>query len=95
MSKRFRYDALQDREAIVAYLERLTEGIRQGHIEISHKGEELVLAPQGLIDFIFEAKVSEDERKLAIKLRWKERHAEGTDAQEPLVIKPGSGTNGI
>ncbi|EMG38464.1 hypothetical protein PCS_00762 [Desulfocurvibacter africanus PCS] len=95
MSNRFRYDALQDREAIVAYLESLTEGIRQGHIEISHKGETLVLSPQGLIDFIFEAKVSEDERKLAIKLRWKECPQEGQDTQEPLVLKPGKRANDV
>lgn len=95
MSNRFRYDALQDREKIVAYLESLTEGIRQGRLEISHKGETLVLAPQGLIDFIFEAKVSEDERKLAIKLRWKERLQDGQDEQEPLVLRPGKEADGV
>lgn len=88
MSKRFRYDALQDRETIIAYLESLAEGFRQGRIEISHKGETAVLTPQGLVEFIFEAKIGEDERKLAIKLRWKERPAHAPEAEEPLTLRP-------
>lgn len=89
MSKRFRYDALQDRKTILAYLERLTEGFRQGRIEVSHKGESIVLAPQGLINFIFEARADENGRKLAIKLHWKERAEGEGESEAPLVLKAG------
>jgi len=94
MSKRFRYDTLQDRETVVAYLENLTEGFRQGCMAISHKGEELLLEPQGLVGFVLEARASDDERRLTIKLRWKER-AQGEAEDEPLMLKPGRETEDL
>ena len=48
-----------------------------------------MLAPQGLINFIFEARADENGRKLAIKLHWKERAEGEGESEAPLVLKAG------
>ena len=90
MPDRFKYDSQQDRENIVTYLEALTEAFRQGKLTLGKGGKEHLLSPQGLIGFTVEAKLQGEERKLALKFRWKENDAEEQTA-EPLTFKPGGG----
>lgn len=86
MSDRFKYDSVQDRETLVAYLEHLTQAFAKGDMEIVQDDRVLRLRPGGLIDFTLEAKAGGEERKLALKFRWRESPVpEATKA--PLVLR--------
>ena len=90
MSDRFKYDSQQDNETIVAYLEALTEAFRHGKLTLGQGGKEHVLSPQGLIGFTVEAKLKGEERKLALKFRWKE-HEPKEEPDGSLTLSAGGG----
>lgn len=90
MPDRFKYDSQQDNDTIVQYLEALTEAFRNGELRLTQGGNEEILQPQGLIGFTVEARMKGDERKLALKFRWKE-HDAPEEPDEPLTMAAGGG----
>ncbi len=78
----FRHESVQDRHSIVKYLQALTAGIENGHIELGTAEHMLALEPDGMLELQVRAKRKGGRVKLAIKLHWREHDDEGADALE-------------
>ncbi len=81
----FRHETMQDAEALLDYLDALTEGLRNGRLTLSARGKEVVLEPKGLIKFDIEAKTRADRRKLTLRFSWRE-DSESQAPNDPLSI---------
>ena len=77
--EKFVFDSLQDSETIGKFLESLTEGFDKGSITLATNGDEIVLSPQGLLNFTVKAKRKGDVNKMSIKIAWKDC----SDPREP------------
>jgi amphi-Trp domain-containing protein len=67
----FEYESVQDVASIQRFLKSLTEGFEKGQIKFTSEEEELVLNPQGLLDFKIRAKLKDDKSKIEVKISWK------------------------
>jgi amphi-Trp domain-containing protein len=72
----FRHESVQDRHSIVKYLQALTAGIENGHIELGTTEHMLALEPDGLLELQVRAKRKGGRVKLSIKLHWREQDDE-------------------
>ena len=70
--EKFVFDSLQDSETIGKFLASLTDGFDKGSITLATNGDEIVLSPQGLLNFTVKAKKKGDVNKLSIKIAWKD-----------------------
>jgi amphi-Trp domain-containing protein len=70
--EKFVFDSLQDCESIKDFLQSLVEGFGKHSIDLSTNGDEIHLAPQGLLNFTVKAKKKGTENKISIKVSWKE-----------------------
>lgn len=86
-NKLFKYDGLQERDAVAAYLEAVRDGFARGTVTLRQGEQVLELLPKGLISVTIEGKQKGEDRKLKLTFRWKERECELVDA--PLLIAPG------
>ena len=68
----FRHESLQDRQSIVAYLEALTEGFREGTLSFASDAGGITLNPEGLIQFELSASRKRDQMRLSLKFSWKD-----------------------
>ena len=84
----FRHESVQDRRSIVRYLQALTAGIEQGHIELGTADNMLALDPAGMLELQVRAKRKRGKVKLSIKLNWRE--ADDDEGGDALEIKAGS-----
>lgn len=84
----FRHESVQDRRSIVRYLQALTAGIEQGHIELGTADNMLSLEPEGMLELQVRAKRKRGKVKLSIKLNWRE--ADDDEGADTLEIKAGS-----
>ncbi len=85
----FKHLSLQDSESIIAYLEALGVGFKQGALLFSTDSKRLVLKPQGLIKLEVEAKRKDEQMKLTLKFRWNEETTgEGDLSVRPMTIAP-------
>ena len=80
----FRHESLQDRESLVAYLEALTNGFRDGTLTFCADDESITLNPEGLIQFDVSASRKRDRLRLALKFTWKD--ADDSDRPADLRI---------
>jgi amphi-Trp domain-containing protein len=69
---KFVFDSLQDCRSIKEFLESLIEGFEKRSIDLSTNGDEIHLAPQGLLNFTVKARKKGTENKLSIKISWKD-----------------------
>ncbi|GAB7023119.1 amphi-Trp domain-containing protein [Salidesulfovibrio brasiliensis] len=83
--EKFLFDSLQDCESIGDFLGSLTEGFRKGDIALATNGDEIVLRPEGLLNFTVKAKKKGNENKLSIKINWKQ--TTGPKEGEPGALK--------
>lgn len=83
----FRHESVHDRNSIVRYLQAITAGIEQGHIELGTAEHMLTLAPEGMLELQVRAKRKGGRVKLALKLAWRENDDEDG---ERLEIKAGA-----
>jgi amphi-Trp domain-containing protein len=67
----FEYESVQDVTSIQRFLKSLTEGFEKGQIKFNSQEEELVLNPEGLLDFKIRAKLKDDKSKIELKISWK------------------------
>ncbi|HLT38758.1 MAG TPA: amphi-Trp domain-containing protein [Enhygromyxa sp.] len=81
----FRHESVQDRRSIVKYLQALTAGIENGHLELGTSEHMLELEPGGLLELEVLAKRKAGKVKLVVKLHWREHDDEQTS--EALQIK--------
>lgn len=82
----FEHESLQDRESIVAYLEAVTEGLRQGKLTLSDGSAVLDLEPSGLLTLSVRASQKRNRSRLDLRVSWRD------DEDEPageLTISPG------
>ena len=84
--KTFKHESLQDRTSVLAYLDALRQSFIDGKLVLASKDKELELEPKGLIRFDIEAKRKGDQRKLTLKMSWKEGD-DSTDAGDALVFE--------
>jgi amphi-Trp domain-containing protein len=85
----FKHVSLQDGDSIIAYLEALGGGFKQGALLFSTDNKRLVLKPQGLIKLEVEAKRKDEQMKLTLKFRWNEEVSdEGDLSVRPIAIGP-------
>lgn len=83
--REFRHESLQDKNSIVAYLEAVAEGIRNGTLRFSDQDGEIVLEPKGLMNLEVRAKKRRDRVTLQLNCRWKQ--PETSDKQEGGDLK--------
>lgn len=82
-NKLFKYDGVQESDAIAAYLEALRDGFASGAITLTQGEQLLTLEPKGLVTITVEGKLKGEDRKLKLTFRWKEREQE---CDAPLLI---------
>lgn len=81
----FRHESVQDAQSIVKYLQAVTRGIEQGHIELGTADQMLKLEPAGMLELQVRAKRKGGRVKLALKLAWREAD-EGEGSSDRLEI---------
>lgn len=82
----FEYESVQDTGSIVKYLESLAQGFESGRLLFCSGKKELILKPQGLLNFAVKSKRKDGQVKVELKIGWKE-HGDDDSPSEPLVIK--------
>ncbi len=85
--ERFKHESMQDTESILKYLDALRSGFETGQIVFSSKTNEVILEPEGLVQFELDAKKKGNRRKLILKFSWKEE-SEETVKDDSLMIEP-------
>ena len=83
---RFRHESLQNPRSIIAYLDALREGFRNGTLSFSDPHGEIDLRPQGLVRMEVQAEQKRDRSKLVLTFEWKERTSERSRSW-PLIVK--------
>ncbi len=84
-NKLFKYDGMQESDAIAAYLEAVRDGFAKGAITLTQGDQSMILEPKGLISVTVEGKLKAEDRKLKLTFRWKERE-QGCDAGDPPLF---------
>lgn len=84
--KVFKYDGLQEPEAVAAYLEAIRDGFARGAVTLTQGEQILELLPKGLVDVAIEGKAKGEDRKLKLTFRWKERDKDCGLLDAPLLI---------
>ena len=74
--RQFRHESLQDKRAIVKYLQAVKEGFDTGSLRMSDKEGEIVVEPNGLVQFELHANRSRDRVAMTLRFTWKERAEE-------------------
>lgn len=82
----FEHESLQDTESIVTYLEALASGLRSGRLLFCWGDSELILKPNGLLQFAVKARKKDDRMKVSIKISWKDPSTQEAPA-ERLIIR--------
>lgn len=85
-NKLFKYDGLQEPEAIAAYLEAVRDGFASGAVTLTQGEQIMTLEPKGLIGVTVEGKLKGEDRKLKLTFRWKEREDACNLGELPLLI---------
>lgn len=75
----FHYEGIQDASDVTAYFEALRDGFAKGALSLTHGDETLLLTPQGMVTVTVEAKRQDEDCKLKISVRWKDRCAMADD----------------
>lgn len=73
--KEFKHESIQDVKSITKYLDELSKGIANNELLFSNSEEQVVLSPNGLIDFELRVKTKNDKTKLEIRLSWSEKES--------------------
>jgi len=71
--REFQHESLQDRRSIVAYLEAVAEGIRTGRLRFSDHEGEILLEPEGLMNFDIRVSKRRERVSLSLHCRWKQQ----------------------
>lgn len=82
----FEHESLQDRDAVVDYLEALAAAIKKGEILLSDGDDKQLLQPSELTLMSLKASSTKKSQSLRIKLTWNNKTDEEPD-NEPLFIK--------
>ena len=67
---RFRFHGVQQTDELVAMLEQLTEGLRNGKLDLSAGAEHISLVPQTPVFVEVEAESSMQDQEIKLLIRW-------------------------
>ena len=59
-------------EQALVYIERILTCIREGQVNIEHKGQSVQLAPRNVVEMEIEAFTKEGKQGIEIELEWEE-----------------------
>lgn len=82
----FEYEALQDTQAVVSYLQALADGFSRGDLRLGTDGRALELRPNGLLRFRLEGRRSKSRARLVITVTWKQSRPGEDKPSAPLEI---------
>ena len=82
----FGHRSIQDPGSIVAYLEALASGFRNGRLLFCSGKRELILKPQGLLKFAVKAKNKGGSTKVVFTVAWKNGRRKLAES-EPFTIE--------
>ncbi len=85
--KLFQFESIQDIDSLIDYLEAIRDGFVRGKMTLKQGEDEIVFEPRGLVTLSLEGKTKGVDRKLKIRLRWKEKPGVEDAGKEPLVIE--------
>jgi amphi-Trp domain-containing protein len=68
--KNFRHESLQDQQTILKILQAMTEGLAQGKLLLRDADDEIVLAPQGLLQIKLIAAQEDNKSSFTLKVSW-------------------------
>lgn len=71
--KEFTHKSNNDRDFLIAFIERLGNGFANGRIYLQNRKDSIDLAPDGLIQFQLKARMKDGKGKISIEFDWKEK----------------------
>lgn len=80
----FEHESLQDQDAIINYLEALTDGIKKGEILFSDEDETMLLHPQAFGRLRIRASQTKKVQELRLRISWNNKEQEDS---EPATLK--------
>jgi len=86
----FNYESMQDSRSIVKYLEAVAQGFDSGRLLFCSGKNELLLKPQGMLQFLLKARRKDGQVKVSLKVSWKEERRSSKEPVE-LMIQTGEG----
>jgi len=66
----FRHESLQDAKTIAELLKSITKGMGKGRLTFTDEDGEIVLEPEGLLNFKVTAEKEEMRHRLNIRITW-------------------------
>ena len=89
---KFTHESLQDCDSIVAYLQALADGFKNGSLTLATKDEEVALHPHGLLRFRLEANRAAHRSRVILKVSWREDRPDQEPGASSLTIRSASGS---
>ncbi|WP_207680496.1 amphi-Trp domain-containing protein [Desulfonema magnum] len=83
-NEQFEYESFQDNDSISKYLQALIQGFEKGKLTFSSDLDNIVLEPNGLLQFGIKARKKGSKNKLSIKISWKD--SKKKDTNETIFI---------
>ncbi len=68
----FRHESLQDSKSIQEFLKAITKGMGKGKLEFSDEGGQIIMTPEGLLNFKLTAVKDDNSNRLDIKISWQQ-----------------------
>ena len=82
----FKFESVQDCDSISEYLDELIKGLKNGEIILKSANEQILLNPQGMLNFSIKVKKKDAKVKLVIELDWK-KVGKDKKVMDTLIIK--------
>lgn len=82
----FEHESLQDKEAVIHYLNVISEGFASGHIHLANEEDDVTLEPKGLSRLKIKAKQAKNHQEIRITLAWTAEQDGETDEEDRLQI---------
>jgi amphi-Trp domain-containing protein len=68
--KSFRYESLQDAQAIQDMLKAISKGLAKGKLAFSDEDDEILMEPEGLLNLKLTASQDETRQRVDIRITW-------------------------
>ncbi|RLJ17367.1 amphi-Trp domain-containing protein [bacterium endosymbiont of Escarpia laminata] len=68
--KSFRHESLQDTKAIRDLLKSISQGLKEGHLSFSDADGEIVMEPEGLLQFKLTATKRQGRHRINMRISW-------------------------
>lgn len=68
----FRHDSIQDAESIQHLIKAVAKGLKKGKLTFEDEDGEIVLRPEGLLNFKLTASKEDGRNRLTLRVSWQE-----------------------